>query len=88
MTGYCILAKQQQAAAARLVALRKRVPRRLRRTAGANAIVGPALGRDDRRDSDVAGALVRSEIAQEAQAIAEFRVPASRAATLAVVGCR
>jgi hypothetical protein len=36
------------------VALRKRGPRRLRKLVGANAVVWPALGRDDRFDSDVA----------------------------------
>lgn len=36
------------------VALRKRARRRLRRAAGANAIVRPAPGHGDRRDSDVA----------------------------------
>jgi hypothetical protein len=40
-----------------IVALRKRARRHLQRAAGANAIVRPAPGRDDRRDSDVAEAL-------------------------------
>ena len=39
---------------AECVALRKRTRRHLRRPAAANAIVRPALGRDDPRDSDVA----------------------------------
>ena len=42
-----------------IVALRKRARRHLRRPAAANAIVRPALGRDDPRDSDVTQALVR-----------------------------
>ena len=42
-----------------IVALRKRARRQLRTPAAANAIVRPALGRDDPRDSDVAQALVR-----------------------------
>jgi hypothetical protein len=41
------------------VALRKRARRHLQRAAGANAIVRPAPGRDDRRDSDVAEGLTR-----------------------------
>jgi hypothetical protein len=45
---------------AECVALRKRARRRLRRAAGANAIVRPAPGRDDRRDSDVAEAMAGS----------------------------
>ena len=52
-----------------IVALRKRARRCLRRSAGANAIVRPAPGRDDRRDSDVAEPR-RSEGCAKAKAIA------------------
>jgi len=49
--------KQQPATTGPGVALRKCARRRLRRSAGANAIVRAAPGRDDRRDSDVAEAI-------------------------------
>ena len=52
--------KQQPAATRPGVALHKRARRRLREPAGANAIVRPASGRDDWRDSDVTEAIAWS----------------------------
>jgi len=49
------------------VALRKRARRRLRRPADANAIVRPAPVRDNRRDSDVAIAIVRRAAAGDSK---------------------
>jgi hypothetical protein len=50
------------------VALHKRARRHLRRPAGANATVGAAPDRDDRRDSDVAISIVRSMAGQMTKA--------------------
>ena len=54
------------------VVLRKRAQRRVRRSAAANAITSATPGRDDRRDSDVAVALVRSGADRQANAIARI----------------
>jgi hypothetical protein len=56
---YRIRGKGSPAAVAAAVALRKRTRRSLCGPAGGNAVVWPARGRDDRRDSDVAIALAR-----------------------------
>jgi hypothetical protein len=55
---------------AECVALCKRARRHLRRPAGANAIVGATADRDDRRDSDVADPIVRSETVEMTKALA------------------
>jgi hypothetical protein len=51
--------------------MRKRGRRRLRRSAGANAVVRLALGRDDRRDSDVADGIARANTVEMMKAIAD-----------------
>jgi hypothetical protein len=60
------------------VALRKRARRHLRRPAAATAIVRPALGHDDQRDSDVA----------EAHASPEAALGRMRSSALATAGAR
>jgi hypothetical protein len=58
-----------------VVALRKRGRRRVRRAAGANAIVRPAPGRDGRRDSDVAKRLAGCGLVSTMKPMAPQRQP-------------
>ena len=60
----CSPLKESRALTIGAVALRKRARRRLRGPADPNAIVRPAPGRDDRRDSDVADAIADRPPAQ------------------------
>ena len=50
----CSTLKEWRALTTAAVALRKRAPRRVRRSAAAKAITRATPGRDDRRDPDVA----------------------------------